>query len=55
MMQFIVSTRNVQIESIPGDCLGPWYHEFSSVSEPLVIDGPLTTLPDRSGLGVDVD
>lgn len=55
MMQFVVSTENVRIESIPGDCLGPSYHEFSIVKEPLTIDGPFTTLPSRPGLGVEVD
>ncbi|MCH2203229.1 MAG: muconate cycloisomerase [Fuerstiella sp.] len=55
MMHFVVSTPNVQIESIPGDCLGPSYHEFSIVREPLCIDGPFTTLSDRPGLGIDVD
>ena len=55
MMHFVVSTANVQIESIPGDCLGPSYHEFSIVREPLAIEGPFTTLPDRPGLGVEVN
>ncbi|MCP4511324.1 MAG: muconate cycloisomerase, partial [Fuerstiella sp.] len=55
MMHFVVSTPNVQIEKIPGDCLGPSYHEFSVVHEPLLIDGPFTTLPKSPGLGVDVD
>ncbi|MEZ6063276.1 MAG: enolase C-terminal domain-like protein [Planctomycetaceae bacterium] len=55
MMHFVVSTANVQVESIPGDCLGPSYHEFSIVHEPLSIQGPFTTLPDRPGLGVEVD
>jgi muconate cycloisomerase len=55
MMHFVVSTPNVQIETIPGDCLGPSYHEFSIVHNPLLIDGPLTTLPSGPGLGVDVD
>ncbi|MCA8998927.1 MAG: muconate cycloisomerase [Planctomycetaceae bacterium] len=55
MMQFIVSTKNVMIEAIPGDCLGPTYHEFSIVRNPLEIDGPMTTLPDSPGLGVEVD
>lgn len=55
MMQFVVSTANVQIESIPGDCLGPSYHEFSIVREPLKIEGAFTTLPDSPGLGVEVD
>ncbi|MEZ6052062.1 MAG: enolase C-terminal domain-like protein [Planctomycetaceae bacterium] len=55
MMQFVVSSPNVQIETIPGDCLGPSYHEFSIVKSPLTIKGPFTTLPDASGLGVEVD
>ena len=55
MMHFVVATANVQIESIPGDCLGPSYHEFSIVREPLIIDGPFTTLSDRPGLGIEVD
>lgn len=55
MMHFVVANRNVQIEAIPGDCLGPSYHEFSIVHQPLHIDGPLTTLCDRPGLGMDVN
>lgn len=55
MMHFVVSTPNVQIETIPGDCLGPEYHEFAVVRQPLVIEGPFTTLPDAPGLGVEVD
>jgi muconate cycloisomerase len=55
MMQFVVSTPNVQIEAIPGDCLGPSYHEFSIVREPLRIEGAFTTLPEKPGLGVEVD
>ncbi|MCA9078441.1 MAG: muconate cycloisomerase [Planctomycetaceae bacterium] len=55
MMQFIVSSPNVQIETIPGDCLGPSYHEFAIVKNPLVIEGPFTTLPDTPGLGIEVD
>lgn len=55
MMQFVVSTPNVTIETIPGDCLGPSYHEFPIVTNPLRIEGPFTTLPASPGLGVDVD
>ena len=55
MMQFVVSTPNIQIETVPGDCLGPSYHEFSIVHEPLLIEGPFTTLPATPGLGVEVD
>jgi muconate cycloisomerase len=55
MMHFVVANPNLQIETIPGDCLGPSYHEFSIVTCPLAIDGPFTTLPDVPGLGVEVD
>ena len=55
MMHFVVSAANVAVETIPGDCLGPSYHEFSIVHDPLQIKGPFTTLPTRPGLGVEVD
>jgi muconate cycloisomerase len=55
MMQFVVSTPNVQIEQIPGDCLGPSYHEFSIVRNPLKIEGAFTSLNPEPGLGIDVD
>ncbi|MCA9063191.1 MAG: muconate cycloisomerase [Planctomycetaceae bacterium] len=55
MMHFVVATPNIQVEQIPGDCLGPTYHEFSVSPNPLVIEGPFTTLPNLPGLGVDVD
>ncbi|MBL8339492.1 MAG: hypothetical protein JNM97_22180 [Rhodoferax sp.] len=55
MMQFVVATPNVQIEQIPGDCLGPSYHAFSIVRDPLKIEGAFTTLRPEPGLGVEVD
>jgi len=55
MAHGVVSCRNLQVEAMPGDMLGPDYHEFSIVKEPLVIVGPLTTIPDKPGLGVEVD
>lgn len=55
MMHFVVSTPIVQIERIPGDCLGPSYHEFSIARNPLQIMGPFTTLSTGAGLGIDVD
>lgn len=55
MLHFIVATPNMQIEKYPGDCLGPFYHEFSIATNPLRIDGPLTTLPPSPGLGVEVN
>jgi muconate cycloisomerase len=55
MLDFIVATPNMQVERYPGDCLGPFYHEFSIAKNPLEIAGPLITLHDGPGLGIDVD
>jgi len=55
MLHFIVSTPNMQIESYPGDCLGPYYHELSIAKNPLKIEGPFTTLHAGPGLGIEVD
>jgi muconate cycloisomerase len=55
MLHFIVATPNMQVEKYPGDCLGPFYHEFSIAKNPLAISGPWTTLHAGPGLGIDVD
>ena len=55
MAHFIVATPNMNVELYPGDLLGPDYHEVSIARNPLVIKGPMTTLGQGSGLGVDVD
>jgi muconate cycloisomerase len=55
MLNLIAATPNLQIELYQGDCLGPLYHEFSIVTEPLPIEGPFTTLHPAPGLGVAVD
>ena len=38
-----------------GDMLGADYHEIRVARNPLSIDGPITTLADRPGLGIEVD
>ncbi len=55
MLHFIVATPNMQVERYPGDCLGPFYHEFSIARNPLRVEGPFTTLGNGPGLGIDVD
>ncbi len=55
MCHLVVGSRNMNIETYPGDIMGPDYHEVRVVKEPLVIDGPTITVSDRPGLGVDVD
>lgn len=55
MAHLVVGCRNMQVERFPGDALGPIYHEVSVVKQPIKIEGPLVTVPDRPGLGVEVD
>ena len=55
MCHLIVATENIRIEEFPGDVLGPAYHEKSIALNPIQIEGPVTTISDRPGLGIDVD
>jgi muconate cycloisomerase len=55
MAHMVVACRNIQTERYPGDVLGPDYHEFSIAKEPIEIRGPNVTVPDRPGLGIEVD
>jgi muconate cycloisomerase len=55
MAHLVVATPNLQVEKYPGDMLGPVYHEVRVVKNPLDIRGPVLTLTDRPGLGVEVD
>jgi L-Ala-D/L-Glu epimerase / N-acetyl-D-glutamate racemase len=55
MAHLVVGCAAMQVETYPGDLLGPNYHEFSIARNPLSIKGPMTTITDRPGLGIDVD
>ena len=55
MGHVVVALDNMKVETYPGDALGPVYHEFSIAKEPLKIEGPLVSVPDRPGLGIEVD
>jgi muconate cycloisomerase len=55
MCHLVVASSNMQVEKYPGDILGPEYHEFSVVQNPLKIEGPIITLNDAPGLGVSVN
>ena len=55
MGHLIVACPNMQVERYPGDALGPIYHEFGIVKQPLTIAGPLVTVPSGPGFGVEVD
>lgn len=55
MGHLIAACPNMQVERYPGDALGPIYHEFGIVKQPLTIAGPLVTVPSGPGFGVEVD
>ena len=55
MLHLVVASRNMQVEQFPGDILGPVYHEVRLAKNPIEINGPLVTLTDRPGLGIDID
>jgi len=55
MCHVVVACPNIQIEKYPGDILGPEYHEVRIARNPLEIKGPVVTITDRPGLGIDVD
>ncbi len=55
MGHLIVATPNLRVEQYPGDIHGPAYYEFRIAQEPLSIAGPVTTITNRPGLGVEVD
>ncbi len=55
MCHLVVASENMNVEQFPGDILGPEYHEFSVVDNPLKIEGPLIKLNDGPGLGVTVN
>jgi L-Ala-D/L-Glu epimerase len=55
MCHVVVACPNMQIETYPGDILGPDYHEVSIARNPISIKGPIVSITDAPGLGVDVD
>jgi L-alanine-DL-glutamate epimerase-like enolase superfamily enzyme len=55
MLHLVVACPNMAVEEFPGDILGPVYHEVRIAKNPIDIRGPLVTLSERPGLGVDVD
>lgn len=55
MAHLVIGLENMRVETYPGDMLGPDYHEFRIAKNPISIVGPMTTITDRPGLGIDVD
>lgn len=55
MGHLVVGLANMQVETYPGDILGPWYHADRIAVNPLEIADATCTLTDGPGLGIEVD
>jgi muconate cycloisomerase len=55
MGHLVIGLENMQVEKYPGDILGPSYHTERIATEPLKIERATCTMPDRPGLGLDID
>jgi len=55
MAHLVAASPNMQVEKYPGDMLGADYHEIRVAKNPVLIEGPITTITSAPGLGVDVD
>lgn len=55
MCHLVLAHRNMDVETYPGDIMGPDYHTVRVVKDPLAIAGPNISITDRPGLGVEVD
>ena len=55
MCHMVIATENMKVEQYPGDMLGPAYHASSIVKKSIQIEGPVVTISNRPGLGIDVD
>jgi L-alanine-DL-glutamate epimerase-like enolase superfamily enzyme len=50
-----ISSDAFDLELLPGDLCSPAIYEFSVVTTPVPIRGPVTTLTEAAGLGVEID
>ncbi|MBI1323538.1 mandelate racemase/muconate lactonizing protein [bacterium] len=55
MLHLACSTPGIDSFSYPADILGPHYHETDLLVEPLHLGPDLAMVPDKPGLGVELD
>lgn len=55
MCHLVLAHENMLIEKYPGDIMGPIYHSVRIVKDPLKVTGPVISIGDQPGLGVEVD
>jgi muconate cycloisomerase len=55
MLHLAASTPEIESHKYPADILGPCYHETDLLAEPLQIGPKFAVVPDKPGLGVELD
>jgi L-alanine-DL-glutamate epimerase-like enolase superfamily enzyme len=55
MLHVAAAFPEIDTESFPADTIGPFYHEFDLITEPLDLGPPRAKVPNGPGLGVTLD
>ncbi|VTS07834.1 mandelate racemase/muconate lactonizing enzyme family protein [Tuwongella immobilis] len=55
MIHLAAATPEIACERFPADILGPLYHEFDVIREPLQLGPVFAEIPQAPGLGVELD
>jgi muconate cycloisomerase len=55
MIHLALSAPGIDVDAYPCDIIGPLFYEDDVLDEPLPISGGIARLPDRPGLGAELD
>jgi muconate cycloisomerase len=55
MLHLAMADPTIDSERYPADLIGPLYHQADLITEPLTLGPEVATVPDRPGLGVELD
>jgi muconate cycloisomerase len=55
MLHLAAACATIDCETYPADILGPLYHQWDIIREPLQLGPPVALVPEGPGLGVELD
>lgn len=55
MLHVAAAFPEVDCDTFPADTIGPFYHDGEIITQPLDLGPPYARVPDRPGLGVELD
>ncbi len=55
MLHIAAAFPEVDTERFPADTIGPFYHDFDLITQPLDLGPPSAKIPTGPGLGVELD